>query len=245
MIDTATLTNIQRARVELVQDTSILTRLDRTIRAIEDSSYALDTVPESYEKPFVSYLLDANMTGYTAIRYYSAMRQLEMSDDVEFILFCVEAIKEYVEFRSQLRKAADTLVQIRGDIKNPELLRLGDELYTALSSVPVDPLIQKIALESDADLKYVKHRHLVQFLPDSYINVELMYDGVRLGHARSKWSGTRNEQEIVNSIIDQWPLVVWTNFANRQRLINQNQRDEYVVSSADLQKILYRIENEQ
>lgn len=235
--------DVQRARIELARDTSILTQLDRTMHAIEDRSYALDDVPGSYEKPFVPYLLDANMAGYAAIRYYSAMCQLEMSDDVEFVLLCVEAVKEYVEFQSQLRKAVDALTQIRGDIKNPELLRLGNELLDALNSVPVDPLIQKIALESDADLKYVKHQHSVQFLPNSRIEVELVYDGVRLGHTSSHWVGTRNEREIVSSIIDQWPLVVWTNFAARQRTINQTQQNEHVISSADLQKILYIIEN--
>lgn len=237
------MTDVQQARTELAHHNSVLVDLDKTMRAIEDCAYALDNVPGSHEKPFMSYLLDANMAGYTAIRYHSAMRQLEMSDDVEFILFCVEAVKEYVEFQSQLRKTTDTLDQIRGDIENPDLLQLGNELLNALNSVPVDPLIQKIALESDANLKYIKHQHKVQFLPDSYIHVELMYDGVRLGHAQSKWAGTVNKREIVNHIIDHWPLIVWTHFATRQRMINQAQQNEYVISSADLQKILYIIEN--
>lgn len=209
--------DIQRSRAELTTEDSIRAKVQREMRSIMDHCESFDNTPHSYDQPFARCVLDSNQAEYALVRYDSALYQLPTADDIEFVLLCQEAVKEYHEAQKLLNDVRNRFNAIKGDIEDHHLTQAYGELIEKLLAVPIDPLIQKIALGSHAHLKYVKHQHTVQFLPDSFIEVKLMYNGVRLGQAKIHWFTPASASDIVDSIIDYWPLSTWNQLATCRR----------------------------
>lgn len=239
--------DVQRARAELVEEDSIAVKVNQDLCSIMERSESFYATSGSYEQPFIRCMLDFNLAAYALICYDSALGQLLEADDAEFVLLCQEAVKEYSETQRLLDGVKSSFDKIKSDIEDHDLIRLYSELIEKLFAVPIDPLIQKIALESDAHIKYVKHQHIVQFLPDSYIKVELIYDGVRLGQAKSRWFTPEGASDIVDGIIDYWPLPTWKHFASLQRAMDEANDVSlydggYVLSKGDIHKMLYSLD---
>lgn len=248
MMTETMIADIQRARDGLTAKGSYLTRLGVTVHHCEESFSVLDDMLNLYGRSMFACAPDASLAKDAVVRLHSSACLMSDVDDVEFVLLCQAVVREHVEAQKHLANAKNGLSHVRGDIENQEILRAFDNTLGILSTITIDPLIQKIALESDSDLKYTKHQHHIEFLPGSRISVDLMYDGVHLGSGVFAWVCNMTAKEIIDSIIEYWPVVVWKNFASAQRELNEksfvtHKPSANIIVPSDIRRLLMVIDN--